>query len=430
MKPQLDGLVCRLTEPARLPQQLADALRAALLYAALCAAVCSMASLSTLGLLPLAPGLLTALVLPLLPQRRILRLAQLAVLLAALVLALARLEATADGLRALLGRLFAASEAKQAYLYDTLPLAAQALWKQSLQWLLLCAGLPLGLLSALACTRARWLLPLTALALAALIAWLGVAPAPEVCVLLALALLAAFAIPSPSGTLRLLPAVLVPLLLACALVHFALPGEDLRLSAWEEDARDALAYRTAAWADPQTQLQTAPPPTAQQTQQQTFYLPEQTPTDLGGDETVFPRPPRVLLAILLFALALFLPAILSDRLRKRQFRNRQGLDDPDNAASVRAAFLYALRWLQLAGLQPQNQPHSAYGAQIEALAGAQLRAEYEAAVPLWQLAAYSTHTLDETQREQMRAFLLHTQRGVWQRLSRRKRFAAKYIHAL
>ena len=134
--------------------------------------------------------------------------------------------------------------------------------------------------------------------------------------------------------------------------------------------------------------------------------------------------------ILLFALVLFLPALLSDLQKRRRAKNRAGLDGPDSGASIRAMFLYTLRWLYLGGLAPANIPFSGYTGQIEAVFSQEIRAGFEEVLPLWQEAAYSGHQLGEAERARMRRFMETTTRSVWDGLGRRGRLLAKYVYAL
>lgn len=127
---------------------------------------------------------------------------------------------------------------------------------------------------------------------------------------------------------------------------------------------------------------------------------------------------------------LFLPAILSDWFKRRRTKNRQGLDDPDNSAAVRAMFLYAMRWLRLGGLNLTNLPYSAYSVQIGETLSLELQALYEATLPIWQEAAYSGHDVSGGQRAQMRGFMEQVRQRVWDELDRKGRFLARYVRAL
>ena len=400
-----------------------------LIYTALWGGLCSMAYLSTLGLLPLAAGGVFVLALALSPEKR----GTLPVLLGggiliAALLILLRWETFLDGVKYFLNRLFAASEERQAYEYERFALASpDAL--SALRYALA----PLGIMSGLLCgLAARYLMKcLFALVFAlfcAGAAYLGVSPGAGWAVLLAFSALAPFLAPSGGGVLTLLCGLL-PAALVCGAVFLAFPGEDARLSAWDEAARDALALKTVAYAD-QARYDAAKRAEQEAEEIKQFYQEEETAADTGGEEEIIALPYPVLLAILFTALALFLPAVWSDRLKKRRERNRAGLDDPDHGAAVRAAFLYAMRWLDAGGLSPGNRPYGDCAGAVGELFSPALREEFEEVLPLWREAAYSGHKIDEAKRGKMLAFMEDARKTVWDRLGRRERLRIRYVEAL
>ena len=424
------GLITK-TEPRLLPR-VHRALCGLLIYTALWGGLCSMAYLSTLGLLPLIPGGVLALALALAPEKR----RALPVLLGggfliAALLILLQQEAFPDGVKYFLNRLFSASEERQAYEYERFALTSPD-GLPALRYALL----PLGILSGLLCGISarfllKWLFALMFALLCGAAAYLGLSPGAGWTVLLAFAALVPFLAPSGAGAagaaLTLLCGLL-PAALVCAAVFLAFPGEDPRLSAWDETARDALAFETVAYTD-QARYDAArrEEQAAEDTKQ--FYQ-EETAADTGGEEEIIALPYPVLLAILLTALALFVPAVWSDRLRKRRARNRAGLDDPDHGAAVRAAFLYAMRWLGAGGLSPGNRPYGDCAGAVGELFSPALREEFEEVLPLWREAAYSGHKIDEAKRGKMLAFMEDARKTVWDRLGRRERLRVRYVEAL
>lgn len=403
-------------------------------YSAVWGALCSMATISTAGIAPLALGGCLAFVFPLLPRKKRWQAGALAasLVLAALLFVL-QWEGALEGCKLLLNRLFAASEARQAYTYTKFSLTAGEGGQSAIR----VALMPLGILVGLVCgaaSRYRLRSVMVSLfgGLAAVVAYLGISPSGMWCALLSAALLASLVENPVSGNLpaRLMGFFksLLPLALACGLVLWVAPGEDARLSAWDERARDALALQTVAYAE---QWQPEPEPEKEQVMEtKDFYQEEDTAGDLGGDERSWGKPISVALAILLFALLLFLPAILSDWQKRRQAKNRMGMEDPDNNAAIRAAFLYALRWMRMGGLQLANRPFSSYARDIEAVLSPQARDAFEAVLPLWQEAAYSPHAMDDEQREAMRQFAENTRQAVWEGLRKKDRLRAKYVYAL
>ena len=418
------------TEP-RLSARLYRALCSLLIYLALWGGLCSMAYLSTAGLLPLAAGGVFALALVLAPERR----RALPVLLGggvlvAALLILPRLDAFLDGVKYFLNRLFAASEERQAYEYEHFALISPD-GLPALRYALV----PLGILSGLLCGVSarfllKWLFALIFALVCAAAAYLGVSPAAGWTVLLMFSVLLPFLAPSGGGAAALTPLCgALPAAAVCVAVFLAFPGEDAKLSAWDELARDALASETVAYTD-QARYDAAlrDKQTAEDTKQ--FYQEAETAADTGGEEENITVPYGVLSAILLTALALFLPAVWSDRVKKRRAENRAGLDDPDHGAAVRAAFLYAMRWLGAGGLSPGNRPYGDCAGAVGELFSPALRSEFEEILPLWREAAYSGHEIDEAKRTKMFAFMEAAREAVWERLGKRERLRVNYVEAL
>lgn len=405
-------------------------LGASALYAAAWGCLLSMAGLGREGAWALLPGLLAALGLGILPPGRARRFA-LAGLLGAAVCAAALGWAQGwEGAKGLLNRLFLASEARQSYEYELLPTALSA---AGFPAALRRSLLPLGLLTGAGCAgagRRAWGAAGLFAALCAVMAYLGVVPRwPWLALLTAGVGLCCLRVPRGRGAgLWAGAGVLLALGALWAGTLALWPGELAGLSAWEEGARDALSGARVAYVSGQYV-----PPSARETpppQETLFYREEETLGDEGGAGDDLLRPLPGLLAILLFALALFLPAVLSDRVKRKRARNRAGLSHPEHAQAIQAAFRCALRWLELAGLEESNAPYSACGPAVEAVTSPGLRREFEAVLPLWQEAAYSGHPMTEPQRRQMAAFLERTEGEVWAGLNRRRRLLARWVYAL
>ena len=418
--------------PLRTGARIQDALCALLLYAALWGGLCSMAALSSAGLAPLLPGAAFSLLAACLPRTKAWTAAVLAGG-AALAGSLFFSDAAAvrDGAMLLLNRLFAASEAQQAYQYEYFAVSAPDPLA-SIRFALLPLGLAAGLACALLC-RGRLRVPAAALpaAFCLFMAYLGVTPGPGWLVLLAAATAALLLDRSAAGFVGWAGRAAALLLALCAgiAVFFAFPDENPALSAWDERARDALALHTLAQSD----RSDAPRPETAETapeQEREFYREETTSVDLGGDELRWTRPLTAALIILLLALALFVPAVWSDILKKRRAKSRAGFDDPQVRAAVCAMFLYAIRWLRLGGLETPNRPYSAYAGPIGQIYSPDLQARYETVLPLWHEAAYSCHSMTDEQREQMRGFAEEVRRTVWIGLPRRKRLCLRLFSPL
>ncbi len=424
------GILCEAecTPRQRWLRRGAEALRALALYAALWVCLTRMAGLGGAGTVPLCLGGALCAALTLTPGRSKAKYAAAGAGLGLFLLLLLLFRGSAlDGTKLLLNRLFAASEGRQAYTYqmfDTTPGAGTGEVRRAL--------LPLGLVAGAACAFGTGRGVLFAL-FALVAAWLGVTPGSVRLILLSAALVFSL-MPLPKRgwkgmTLAALSCALA-LGVICAGAVLAFPGESAALSAWEERARDALASDTVAyldaWEPPDAPEETPPPEDKEETpppeeQDRTLDL-----SLLLTRRSFWPA----LLAILLLALALFVPSVWRDRLQKKRAVSRAGLDDPDPAAAVRAALPYALRWLALGGLTPRNVPLGEYAEEIGERFSPALQAEFNAVLPLWQEAAYSDHPMSEAQRVMARSFTEHAKAAARERMGNRQKFLAAFVYGL
>lgn len=398
---------------------------AAALYAALTGLLCHLAGTGAAVTPALLPGAALAAALPLLPGDRRRRLLSAALALAAAA-CLLRGQAALEGSRLLLNGLFAASEGRQAYVYEKFTVSAPGpRWPDCLRAVLLPLGLGLGGAWGWSLGRRRqWPLAALPMMTAAGLAYLGALPGAGWCAGLALGLTAAL---TGNVRWRWRGLALGAACAVCAAVLLVFPGEDPALAAWEDGARDALALRTTIQAPLPEETPEAQPDAPAEPP---LFEPEDAPVDWGAGLLDWARPLSGALILLLLAAVLFVPSIASDRLKKRRAGNRAGLDDPDNAAAIRAAFLCALRWLRLGGADPGNVPFSRYAPRIEEALSPRMRERFEQVLPLWQEAAYSSHAMDAAQREAMLTFLTEVREAVWAGLGRLKRLRAKYVEAL
>ena len=353
-------------------------LRPALLFAALWCAASGMAELFSafafVGLLPL-------LVLPFLPQtaKRWGALALLALTLGFFAL---RFSAITDGLKMLANRMFTISESCQAYEYDRFPVTERtAALREGLAFASLATAL-------LAFVRGGGVL--TAVLLLAQ-AYFGVTPKALWLILLLLAA-ALYVLPQERLWLHALLTALVVAVVALGVLSLA-PEPSVRLSGWDEQARDRLALHSIFYErTPETtevpQTEETPPPQ------------ELQPNRAGSESKA-----NVLFYVLVLVtlLLLFVPAVLRDRAQKKRAQNRAGFDDPDCAAAIRAMYLHSRKWLRL---KPDDTPQ-----EIAAL---------------WLEAAYSDHALTEVQRTQMAQYLAQVEQRVWQSATKRERLHIRY----
>ena len=291
---------------------------------------------------------------------------------ALLLLSLLLSRSISGGLAVLSNRLFAASEARQRYLYETFSASADSLvpavlWGSAL--LALCFG---------------WLgawkkaLPgvLAFLMTAAACAYFGVTPGTFW--LLLILSLAAFTMLTKLD-LRAFAAVIVCAAVIAGLALWLAPGENARISALDDQLRDTLAFTTVT-QHKQPENTPAPTPETQPEQE------KKEPMLLQIRESMDAKTIILIVLIAAILLILFVPAVIRDRLQKRRDQNRAGMESANNAEAIRATFRYALLWLRASESDAREIPG------------------YDAAYKLWQEASFSDHAMSDAQRDQMTAF--------------------------
>lgn len=356
----------------------------ALLFCALCCAASGLLDLFSpaafLGVVPL-------LAVGVLPKRR--RAWGLAVLLALLLGFLAlRFSAVTDGLKLLANRVFERSEAQQAYEYEYFSVSQSgAALREGLAFASLAAALLFCLRGGLALTGA-FLLAQAYFGVTASAGWL-------------VALLFSAALQLLPQERRWMSVLLTALFLGLVtlLVFVLAPEPNIRISGWEEQARDRLALHSIYYERTPEQVELPQEPTSPPPEQ------EAPPSEA----VTTPRAVNVLFLVLLALtlLLLFVPAVLRDRARKKREKNRAGFTDADPSAAIRAMYLHSRRWLRL---RPEPIPD-----EIEAL---------------WLLAAYSDHRLAQEQRAQMEQYLAGVEQRVWQSATRWERLQIRYCLCL
>ena len=388
-------------------------------YLALWGSWCSLGYWSTAGLLPLAAGGAALLLSALLPR------GTWPVVILGLASGAALLILKPQGLYLMLNRLMNLSAAKQAYEYDLFPVSQAG--TDALRMAFFALGLISGALLGLTARREWTFVPaLGAMILAGACAWLGITPAWYWLAALGLAAL----LPLTTPRVGAVAVTILAAGLMMAAVLGAFPGESPRLSEWDEVLRDRLAVHTTAYTDrPEEQIQ--PPAQAISPEEaalaRTFYAPEETQGDLGG-ELQLPVPLPVLLVILFTALALFLPAVWLDRLNRRRARDLARQKDPDDAVAVRAMYQAALRWLERGGLALENRLDSELAGPMEAAFSPDLAERFSAVLPIWYQAAFSDQALTPDQRESMAGFAAAAETAARGTFTRRKKLLARYVY--
>ena len=371
-------------------------------------------------------------------RQGVLPLAGVSLLAAALLLLL---PPARESLKCLCNLLFAASEAVNAYAYEYFQTAADA---SPIPALVLLAAALAGLLLA-ALVGGSQIVPLvTALILAGGEIWLGLTPPAAVNVLL-FALLALLALPADPlrGRLVLLPAIAAVFLS----VQLLAPGVRAGLEEASEHVRDRL--------DPVEQLVSGADHTPQQEPPQTAREENRLDTETAGEASgdaqntqdyqhIYEQeqeisPPKrtdylkiaVLTLLILALLTLpFLPFVLLDARRRRALERRAAFDSPDCGKAIRALFLHLTAYLDSCGKGGGNQPFAQWDGTLTRTLSPEYAVRFRQAAALFEEAAYSTHTMGEEQRAELRRLLNETERLLYDGADRKTKFRLKYLECL
>ncbi len=293
-----------------------------------------------------------------------------------------------NGLLLLANRLFARSQAVQAYEY---------VYFAAVDGDAGLAALLLSVLLGLFChIGGGWAIGALGVGLMAAMAYFGVTPEP-VWLLIGGMPLAWRCLSQPrAGRILALTALAgVLFLLVMALFSKPIPA----VSALDDRLRD-LAARGGVYYE-QVPVPTRVPAPA--TVPPPFYQEEQP------NRGVQPWQERTLFFVLagLTLAILFVPAVIRDRAEKRRRINRAGLSDPDNAAAIRAMCLYARGWKETA---PGEAPEEVRNIYLEA--------------------AFSDHPMTGEQREIMETYLRETAQSAWKRAGFFQKLRIRYWLAL
>ena len=420
------------TGPGRAARAAGALLPPLALFAALLSALCAILGVSAGAPAVLCGGALVILC-ALLPARpaAVLRLAA-----AGAALALFAVPAVRDGALALANRLFAASEAVNAYAYGRFAVPDET-----------GAALPavavlLGAAGSFASRRRGALLALFA-GVACFGAYFGVAPGTWRGLLLfaALALPLAFDGREAGGAAALLAGAAAVALAVCLLV----PRPVAAVEAYSEHLRDELSRAAASLAQGARQEREE-----SRVHRESRQHEEAARTDDAREGTAreyarqtenerelslprradWLRTVLLLLAVPALLLAPFLPFLLLGRVRRRREERRAAFAAADNASAVRAMFAHTMDWLRSGGLRTENRPYARCAEAVEALTSPEYAARYAEAARIWQEAAYSDHALTDAQRQAVRELLDATAETLYEKADRRTRFRMKYVECL
>ncbi len=355
------------------------------------------------------------------------------ILSAALVLLFA-LPPALQGMKALMNRLFEASEAVNAYAYERfavsgapsegLAAALLAVMTLALLGMTLLSGsrgMALGLLAGSVLFQVYFGLPFPGWVNGGLFAlfvlWMIRRPWERKTVLSALAGMTA----------------------AALAVSTAWPGVDPATEAASESVRDLLSRMAqsvtgAAWELPEGENEirhahTRSPETGDRearTEREFRQVTEEEEQISRPRWTDYLRMALLLLLTAALPILPFLPFILLNRRRKKAAETRKAFRSPDVREAVFAVFQQVIRWLEATGNGGGNAPYAEWHADLSPDYGER----FARCEKLFEEAAYSTHEMREEQRRQVLELLEETERILLRKAGRMERLRLRYRECL
>ena len=334
---------------------------------------------------------------------------------------------------ALCNRLFDASEQTNAYLYDRFPVpAGQPLWPA-----FLCAAFLLALIFGIIILSGRRL-PAFCLMAGCMCfqMYFGLAfPSWANVALLVLFALWMAARPWSRRSLFMIPAVILAVSLV---VLIAVPGVDPATENASEEARDFLsrmAQRTggAVQEEPEGENETRHthsrsliPGDSEAKPDREYRL-----ETVEEQQISTPRWINYLKTLLLFLAAAallilpFVPFLLLDRRRKKALEARKIFMSDDVSEAVCAVFQRIIAWLENTGHGAGNRPYREWASYLSKPFSREYAARFSQCAGLFEEAAYSNHSMDEDQRQQVLSLLEETEHLLIAKADRRQKFRLK-----
>lgn len=253
-------------------------------------------------------------------------------------------------------------------------------------------------------------------------AYYGLIPSWIFIALLAAALILALSRGSALSSI----AVLLVTMIAFGAVMMIDPGENYGISRADENFRDRFALKSAY-------LQSGDSAVDDLSTLEQDIQNKQNKGREDNESNFFARHRGIFaLSILLAVLAvLAAAALLCMRwIRRRQAANRAGIDSDDPKEAIIAMFPYSVKWLQLAGLEPQGKPFTALIPMIRADVSEDYGDRFSGMYELWEEAAYSDHEMTEESREEMDLFMNDTIDMIREESSLRSKVVNTFRYAL
>ena len=358
--------------------------------------------------------------------------------LIALALLLLLLPSARLGAQALANRLFAASEARNAYVYQYFPVPeAQPV---------LLAAMLLGLIAlALAtltlCSGRRALALVLLLGCAGFQMYFGLAfPAWANLTLFTLFMLQLHRRPC---TVRNAGIMTAAVLLISLTVLLAWPGEDAATEAASERVRDSLsriaaqlggtAAETPAGEDTVRHAHTRTLSEGQQAAQEgrTFRLQQVAEQQISRPEWIdWLRSALLILLFVALLLLPFLPFLLLNARQRRAQAACQSFQSENIAEAVCAIFTQVIRWLEAMGISAGNLLYREWAPTVAEGMTADYAERFAQCAAMFEEATYSDHPLEEGQRTQLLALLEETEEILLARADWKQRLLLRYKECL
>ncbi len=339
-----------------------------------------------------------------------------------------------QGTRALLNRLYEASEAVNAYAYDRYDVPADQ---------------PVALAAALLSVMGLSLLGMTVLSGSRLPAlglmaggvlfqvYFGLAFPVWVNVPL-LALFALRMIKRPRNR-RIILCVLAGVAAVSIAVMLFCPGVDAATEAASEAVRDGLSraagsFAGAARETPAGENETRHVHTQSLTAGSREARPDREYRLVMVEEEQISMPHwvnylRIILLLLLTAAVLilpFLPFVLLNRRRNKALQIRKGFESENVSEAVFAIFQHVIAWLEATGYGEDNTPYAEWNVNLSP----DYAERFTACEKLFEEAAYSTHEMKEEHRRQALALLNETEQALRRQADWKQRLRLRYRECL
>lgn len=366
---------------------------------------------------------------------------QLAVFLAVLLLSLLFLlfiPAVSRSAQALCNRLFDASEAVNAYVYDRFPVPEE----QSVAWALaLLVFLLTGWMGILLLSGSRLLALFTMAGIALFQVYFGLAFPGWLNVLL-FALFAFWMARRPWKRQEIW-CFLAVLLIVSMGVLLLFPGVDAATEAASERARDRLsllaqqvtgtARETPAEINETRHTHSLSFTAGEQEAQadKEYFLKTLKEAQISMPHWVdYLKIALLLLLAILLIIAPFLPFLWLNARRKKAMEGRKAFEAENVNDAVCAIFQQVIAWLEVMKLDAGNLPYREWARQMPESVSPDYAQRFASCAALFEEAAYSSHPLTEAQRQQALDLLEQTEKAFWAKADWKQRLYLRYIACL